>query len=304
MRILWIVQNVPADGLVTGDYLVADKMARALAALGVECAIVPARTARTSLAEYAPDRVMVIGFLEGTTWEYIGGLGDHVPTVFWWLTMHFTPTWGEDVVRPSRFVAIATNSETAFNHLVSWGRHRPLFLPLAADERDLKASALPSLAHPVVFLGIGQHKDRAQEEMLLGPAREFGLAIYGARWKDTPWAPWWRGPLPVGLEASLYRSSRVALGMTEHEQVRMGMINNRPFEVLAAGAPCILPHYPTLEAFFGDRLLYTRSAAETYALLRGVLAGEVCVPDSRDWISRYHTYRHRAQQLVEFLMDL
>ncbi len=304
MRVLWVVQSIPADGFVTGDYVVVDKLARAVAALGVECAIVPARDAREAIERRTPDRVFVHGFLDQEPWEYLSTLGARVPTVFWWCTMRFRADWGEAVIRPTDFTAIVTNSEIALARITAWGRHRGMLLFHGAEERDLEATADPALAHPVVFLGIGQHKDAAQEEMLLGPARDLGLALYGFRWGDTPWAPWWKGQLPPGREASLYRSCRVALGMTEREQMRAGMINNRPFEVLAAGTPCIVRHYPAVEAFFGDRLLYTRSADDTRRLLRGVLDGTIHVPDARDWIRAHHTYRHRAAQLLGLFAEL
>lgn len=303
MRILWVVQSTPADGVITGDYVVVGKLARALERLGVESTIVPARDARDTIALRAPDRVVVHGFLEPNAWDYLSTLGDRLPTVFWWCTMHFRPDWGEAVVRPSRFTAIATNSETALSWLRAWG-HRGLLLHLAADDADAYAPYDESLAHPVVFLGIGRHKDDAQEELILGPACDLGLAVYGARWDDTRWAPWWKGQLAVGREAALYRSCRVVLGMTERTQADAGMINNRPFDALAAGAPCIMPRYAALEALFGDRVLYTTSADDTRRLIRGVLDGTIRPPDSRDWILAQHTFRHRAEALLGLLARL
>ncbi len=304
MRITWVVQSVPSDGVITGDYVVVGKLSRAMAAFGATSVIVPARDARSEIERTRPDRVVVHGFLQQDAWDWVSRLGDRIPTVFWWCTMHFSPTWGEDVVRPSRFTAIATNSELALSWLRAWGGHRTLLLHSAASADDVSAPFDAALAHPVVFLGIGRHKDAAQEDMILGPARDLGLAVYGARWDDTAWAPHWKGPLSVGREASLYRSCRVVLGMTERTQAGAGMINNRPFDVLAAGAACIMPHYPALEAFFGDRLLYTTSAGETGRLIRGVLDGSIRPPDARDWILAHHTYRHRAEQLMGLLARL
>lgn len=114
-------------------------------------------------------------------------------------------------------------------------------------------------------MGIGGHKDEAQEHPMLEPACDLGLAVYGARWDDTARAPHWKGPLPAGRDASLHRSCRVVLGMTERTQAAAGTINNRPFDALAAGAACVMPRYPALEAFFGDRLLHTTSAEESAA---------------------------------------
>jgi hypothetical protein len=304
MRIVWVVQTVPADGVITGDYVVVGKLSRALAALGAESAIVPARDARAHIERNRPDRVVVHGFLQQDAWDWLSRLGDRLPTVFWWCTMHFSPTWGEDVIRPSRFTAIATNSELALSWLRAWGGHRTLLLQSATSEDDAHAPFDPALAHPVVFLGIGRHKHEAQEAMVLRPAADLGLAVYGARWDGTPWAPYWQGPLPIGREASLYRSCRVVLGMTERTQAAAGMINNRPFDALAAGAACVMPHYPALEALFGDRLLYTTSADDTRRLVAGVLDGTIRPPDARDWILANHTYRHRAEQLMGLLARL
>lgn len=301
MRLLWVVQHVPDDGVVTGDWTVSAKMADALAAHAVATTIVPARAAADAVTTLRPDRVVVVGFLEPAAWAFVATLAPRVPTLFWWLTMHFDPAFGERIVRPARFTTVATNSTVALAHLEAWGRHRAALLHLAAGRGDVGPAPGTARAHAVVYLGIGAHKDRAQEAIVLGGALGHGLRIHGARWEETPWAPWWRGPIPAGGEAALYAAARAALVMTERTQAAMGMINNRPFEILAAGAAGIAWHFPELEALFGDRLLYTRSLAETDAHLSALDAGTQPVPDARDWIAAHHTYAQRAQTLLALL---
>lgn len=301
MRLLWVVQHVPADGVVTGDWTVSAKMADALATRGVDTTIVAARDVATALDATSPDAVVVVGYLEPTAWHRVTTLAPRVPTLFWWLTMHFDPTFGERVVRPAGFTTVATNSTAALARLRAWGRHRATLLHLAAAATDVGPAPDAARPHPVVYLGIGAHKDRAQEAVLLGPALAHGLCLHGARWAETPWAPWWRGPIAPGGEAALYAGARAALVLTERTQAAAGMVNNRPFEVLAAGAAGIAWHFPELEALFGDRLLYTRSFAETDAHLVALRDGTRTVPDARAWISAHHTYDHRARELLALL---
>lgn len=304
MRVLWVVQHVPDDGIVTGDFTVSAKMAVALAAHGVAAAIAPARAVEHALAAEGPDRVVVVGFLEPAAWAVVARLAPRIPTLFWWLTMHFDPDFGERTVRPARFTTVATNSTTALARLRAWGRHRAALLHLAAARDDLGPEPGAPRRHPVVYLGVGRHKDRAQQAAMLGPALAHGLVIRGTRWEDGPWAPWWRGPLAAGGEAALYADARAALVLTERTQAAMGMINNRPFEVLAAGTAGIAWHFPELEALFGDRLLYARSFADTAAHLEALRTGARAVPDARAWIAAHHTYAHRAASLVALLAEL
>jgi hypothetical protein len=301
MRLLWVVQHVPADGVVTGDWTVAAKMAAALDALGVETTIVAARDVAAVVESARPDAVVVVGYLDPPAWQYVTTLAPRVPTLFWWLTMHFDPAFGERAVRPARFTTIATNSPAALARVRAWGRHRAALLHLAAAAADVGPAPDAPRPHPVVYLGIGVHKDRAQEAALLGPALGHGLRIHGARWEETAWAPWWHGPLASGGEAALYGDARAALVLTERTQAAMGMINNRPFEVLAAGAVGIAWRFPELQALFGERLLYTRSFAETDAHLDALRAGTCGVPDARAWIAAHHTYARRAHELLALL---
>ena len=66
------------------------------------------------------------------------------------------------------------------------------------------------------------------------------LSIYGSSWDQLPeFAPYYRGVAPVSTLPTIYANARAVLAVTMDEQRDFGMLNNRVFEVLSAGAPMI-----------------------------------------------------------------
>jgi glycosyltransferase involved in cell wall biosynthesis len=154
------------------------------------------------------------------------------------------------------------------------------FLELAADP-DFMHPLLEKhplyKKHNVVYLGHNSATKKNLYPMLL-EAIPFGLAIYGHNW-DSPSTPrelkkCSHGILPVADMSALYSSSKVVIGTTEDKQKKLGMINNRVFEVLACGTPFISDSFPALENKFGDILLYYNEPGDVQKWLTILLGNE------------------------------
>ena len=153
--------------------------------------------------------------------------------VFWWLSELY---YNADALVRSGFDAVAANSALAVEVLQSAGccAHR---VDLAASPGIAGAVPSPFFDDFCVYLGsFNPNKTAAQFDLLLRPASTRRLGIWGYGWTDSPFRAWHRGVLPLGQIGTLYRSTPVCLALTNERQKKWGMINNRIFEALAAGA--------------------------------------------------------------------
>ena len=74
------------------------------------------------------------------------------------------------------------------------------------------------------------------------------VVIYGSSWGDIPeFSPYWGGVLPQSSLPSVYSSAMLVLGCTMDAQRDAGMVNNRVYEVLAAGTPFLTERFQGVE---------------------------------------------------------
>jgi hypothetical protein len=181
------------------------------------------------------------------------------------------------------------------------------FLMLAADDSEIYTdNVLMERPRNVVYLGMYHpSKSNEIEHIVLGASKEFDLEIYGTGWEShSSLSAYWKGVLPIQNVYSLYKSAKVVLGMTEERQARFGMINNRVFEALAAGACFISEPFAALQNTFGDIIFYSNNQEETKRHLQNILTHPDYFKAHRlaamTFISRHHTYRHRVEEIMSF----
>ncbi|MGH7336630.1 MAG: glycosyltransferase family protein, partial [Myxococcota bacterium] len=117
----------------------------------------------------------------------------------------------------------------------------------------------------------------------------------------------YRGPLPDGAEAPLFRQARVCPTINE-PTVRLlhGQINERVFKVLGSGGLAAVDAIPAYRDLFGeDELFVPRNLSEFHAFVDGVLRDE---GERRRWVEAgrravldRHCYVHRARELARHL---
>lgn len=182
-----------------------------------------------------------------------------------------------------------------------------IFLMLAAEPDEFFPTKItPEYAHDVVYLGIN-HPNKSEKilEMMLYEATKFNFALYGNHWGGQPvLAPFWKGQLPKNDIVKLYSSAKVVIGTTEDRQRAAGMINNRVFEALSCGACFVSEYFPELEAVFGDSILYSNNSGDTHQHIRRILSdvefAATLRSKGRQRILQFHTYNHRAKELLTF----
>ncbi len=224
--------------------------------------------------------------------------------VYWWLSELY---YDEEQIAHAPFDGIATNAVASVERLRRRG--------VLASPIELAASAALCDAEPeskyssfCAYLGSYPHKNQEQLDVMLGPATEFGLTIWGRGWEVSPFRNWHRGVLPLLDIGKLYRSVHVVLAMTEERQKRRGMINNRIFEALACGAVVVSDPHPAIAASELGRFMHF---SDTEEKVRESLQAVASNPSYRAQakeamtvIREKHTYHHRALQFLDFFSEI
>jgi Glycosyl transferases group 1 len=224
--------------------------------------------------------------------------------VFWWLSQLF---YDEHQIAEAGFDGIATNSHDAAQRLCRRGV-RAHVVDLAAS--PLLASACPRDEYrtPVTYVGNYPHKRQEQLDAMLLPAVPFGLSVWGRGWHRSAFRDSYRGILPLLDIGPLYRSADAVLAITEDRQRNMGMVNNRIFEAIAAGAVVISEPHPFLANHELGRFVHFTTGPE---MVRDVLERLRVDPSLRELAAEgqrcvlaNHTYRQRAEEFVRFFEEL
>jgi hypothetical protein len=222
--------------------------------------------------------------------------------IFWWLSsLHYD----EESIGNTRFHAIATNSRSCSTALATHGVPAAT-IELAAPISSRPENAGSSYRSPCVFLGTCQNKTNEQLRLLLSPATEFGLDIWGCGWEESSYKESYRGPLPLKAIGALYRSAGCVLALTEERQKELGMCNNRIFEALACAAIVISDPFPWLmEQQLGKYVQFVTSESETRRVLQRVFWDEQFRLERRTiahagqaYVLDKHTYGHRADEFI------
>ncbi|ETW08529.1 hypothetical protein H310_01092 [Aphanomyces invadans] len=206
---------------------------------------------------------------------------------------------GLDTIQQLDVDAFFSNSHDALRVLQPHAPHSE-FMLLAAEPPSSAGFSRDSSSLNVVYVGnvIGINTKRDLADMLR-EAIPFGLTIYGYAWDLVPeFTPYWGGILPPEDLPRVYATARVVLGATMDGQRRSGMINNRVFEVLAAGAILINDHYEALEQLLEDRILYYSKPGDVARHLLELSSFPYSPVDLQAFVRSAHTYNHRVRQIL------
>jgi hypothetical protein len=187
--------------------------------------------------------------------------------IFWWLSeLHYDAA----SLAASGFDAVATNSPGGADELIRAGVPAAV-IDLGADPTLAVAAPRREYEDFAVYLGSYPHKTDEQLELVLRPATRFGLSIWGSGWENSGFRNWYRGHLPLHDIGPLYRSATVVLALTEERQKRRGMINNRIYEALAAGAIVLSdPHEPLQLHELGASICFVENRGQATDLLEAI----------------------------------
>lgn len=228
----------------------------------------------------------------------VRGLNPKVVVLHWCLS-----AWNLHNVLQLEVDGYLTNSKSLLGKLSQL--HPTLYLPLGAPVVAPNTNVVKSqYAHRVVYLGQPAFHKKSNLHTILAEARPYGLTIYGSKdWAYTEYRECYQGVLPPGDIQDLYQSVDIVLAVTVDSQKELGMINNRVYEALAAGAVVLTEHFSVLEETFGSSLLYHRQKGDTERILGHF---QFTKPSKRmrlraAQVSLSHSYDERVKRLLHFL---
>jgi hypothetical protein len=218
--------------------------------------------------------------------------------ILWHLSKMF---YGADELLSAPFHAVATNSHAVWTRLSNSGRVCA-YIELAAPTSFTSAIPQDRYQALAVYLGCYPHKSERQLSLLLRPTSSLDLSIWGYGWQESQYKKCHRGVLPFHDIGALYKSADAVLALTEERQKVLGMINNRIYEALAAGAVVISEPYPALANHeLGEFITFASAEKDVMdALLevRDMRESRLRNSQAQKVILERHTYDDRARKFL------
>lgn len=246
--------------------------------------------------------------------DSVGDLLDYagkndIPTVFWNKEdpFHFE----RFLHNAKRFDLVVTTDESCVERYKKAGiKGKVIALPFAAQPALHNPILTSARSHEVAFAGsyyADRHDERrADMEIVLDPAREFGLHIYDrggdpiakptdvVKWPEK-FQPHVAGNLPYDLVVQAYRRYKVFMNVNSIKRSKT-MFSRRVLELLACGTPVISSPSDGISHLFSDVVLISTNQEETKAHLERLLY------DEHEWarlsalgvrrVMSKHTYAH------------
>jgi spore maturation protein CgeB len=175
--------------------------------------------------------------------------------------------------------------------------------PLEHAPMDLSDRDRERYGADVCFIGT-PHDNRVQ---LFESLRDFNMKLWGPGWKDTSLKQFACNEPVYGLKKSkIYNASKIVVNL-QGPRFQINGVSVRVFEVSCCGAFAITEPKPDLPLYFecGEEITTFESAEDLRAKVEHFLHNEeerkVIAARARARVLAEHTYRHRAQTILEHL---
>lgn len=162
--------------------------------------------------------------------------------------------------------------------------------------------------HELLFVANSRGTRRTIIDDLTPTGRD--LAVYGGGWSDDLLDPhYFRGAVVSNRQLPAYYSA-ADIVLNDHwlESAEAGMINNRLYDALAAGAFVISDAVPGLDEEFDGAIVTYRDAADLALTVERYLADPGArrpfAERGRRAVLERHTVSHRADELLDVLLPL
>lgn len=300
--------DVAAEGnYISGDSRVALSLCREFRALGHEANATHYENVEEASEE--ADLVLSLGIF-GVKDKY-QQFGD-TNSIYWWWGRHpgkrdrtIEEAVAEDIV-DSNFDAVLTSGKPANEALE--GVIPSARAQIGYDRGKVECDD-PSNEHDpeITYVGTGAIKDDSLLDLVLEPATEYDLEIYGSLWENSPYEEYFQGRLPRGDMGDLYANSTVVLGLHGY-YVDWGMINDRVFDALGADAIFVDRYHEHLaDEPFSEYINMAESKAEMETLLEDILNNTEKYQERAnrggEFVRNNYTYEHTVEKILDFYTE-
>lgn len=233
-------------------------------------------------------------------------------SIYWWWGRHpskrdrgIEQTVEEDIV-DSNFDAVLTPgrpAQEALDGVIPSAR-----VQIGYNPQKVKCST-PSDEYDtqITYVGTGAIKDDSLLDIVLEPATEYDLEIYGSLWKNSAYEEYFKGRLPRDDMGNLYANSTVVLGLHGY-YIEWGMINDRIFDALGADAIFVDRYHEYLvEEPFSEYINMAKSKTEMETLLEDIFSNtekyQKQANRGGEFVRNNYTYAHTVEKLLDFYTE-
>ena len=260
---------------------------------------------------FQPDAIVI---LKGETifWETLETLRTlKVPLVSWWVDDPFR--FPKLLRHLELFDMVYAYDKESVAKLKEQGIKYVTYLPCACDQTTFYPQALDPLDYPLLNCTVGfiavYYPERAA---LLSQMAGLDLGLWGIGWEAAPElndlpSGTWRGQRITATDAAkVYNLAKICPNV-HHSQTRLGGLNTRTFEILAAGGFELVDHVPGLAEHFevGREIVACSSPAEFRELTEFYLSHPseraAIIERGRSRVLRDHTYEKRLEVILKNL---
>ncbi len=164
------------------------------------------------------------------------------------------------------------NSQMIVNSLVE-AKVPAAFLPMFADSELFAVTRAPEQrGDSIIFVGSDLGYKGAAILRYVEPCLRFNLNLYCFGWADEKWKRAYKGTAEAKRLGSLYTNAGICLGVTADYQRRLGMVNNRVFDVLGSAGVLLSDQVSWVEENLGEYCTLTDGDADTIRQVKQLFA--------------------------------
>lgn len=260
---------------------------------------------------FQPDAILI---LKGETisWETLVNLRkQEIPLVSWWLDDPFR--FPMRLRHFELFDRVFVFDKECVVNLKKLGIKHVMYLPCACDQTIFYPQSLDPSDYPLLNCTVGfvavYYPERAA---LLSQMKGLDVGLWGIGWEAAPElhelsSGTWRGQqITAANAAKVYNLAKICPNV-HHSQTRLGGLNTRTFEILAAGGFELVDHVPGLAEHFevGREIVAYASPAEFRELTEYYLSHPseraAIIERGRSRVLRDHTFTKRLEVILKTL---
>jgi spore maturation protein CgeB len=234
-----------------------------------------------------------------------------IPLVSWWVDDPFR--FPKLLEHFELFDMVYAFDKECVTNLQERGIKHVMYLPCACDQTTFYPQSLDPSDYPVLNCTVGfvavYYPERSA---LLGQMKGLDLGLWGSDWDkaaelgEFPSGTWRGLRICAADAAKVYNLAKICPN-AHHAQTRLGGINTRTFEILAAGGFEVVDNVPGLGDLFevGSEIVAYSSPAEFRELTEYYLshpsARAAIIERGRSRVLSDHTYEKRLEVILKTL---
>ncbi len=233
----------------------------------------------------------------------VNAISPYVTTVSW--VQHWDQPWAESP-RIDIYDHVWTGSGHAAEYLRKKTGREVIVLTMATNTKlSSNGRGDAEFTCDYCFIGSNSGAPRTIQFNLDPPSIHGQGLVFGANWERTPLAPISRSPLDDRKYPDVYASTKIVIDDARGFESGLDSCGKRLFDALSAGCLVITNRAESVRELFGDRVPTYRDRQSLTETLNYWLSHDEernqRVAELRQAVEERHTYKHRAQKVVELL---